>query len=154
MSEQVLVWAREWKPKEAQSAIITSLSETKEFDKIKTIKGGQRHILRKPQTHTQMPVMQSCSYCGTSHPPRKCWALGRKVQSVARPTTLQRLRSSRNRTVHDIEQEPDQHYEEDHIDTVNINSIIFNSKWSVITANLKTLSNHVSIILSYKVDRQ
>ena len=35
---------------------------------------------------------------------------------------------------------------------VNINSIIFNSKWLVITANLKTSLNQVSIIVPYKVD--
>ena len=61
--------------------------------------------------------------------------------------------SERNRTVHDLEQEPDQHHEEeDNIDMVNINSIIFNSKWLVITANLKTSSNQVSILVPYKVD--
>ena len=61
-------------------------------------------------------------------------------------------RSGRNRTIHDLEQEPDQHHEEGHIDAVNINSIIFNIKWLVITANLKSLSNQVSIIVPYKVD--
>ena len=45
-------------------------------------------------------------------------------------------RSGRNRTVLDSEQEPDQHHEEeDHIDMVNINSIIFNSKQLVKTVN-------------------
>ena len=60
-------------------------------------------------------------------------------------------RSGRIRTIHSLEQEPDQHYEEDLIDTVNINSIIF-SKWSVITANIKASSNKVSIIVPYKAD--
>ena len=60
-------------------------------------------------------------------------------------------RSRSNRSFHDLEQEPDQHHEEDHIDMVNIDSIIFNSKWTVITANLKTSSNQVSIIVPYKV---
>ena len=39
-SEQVLIWAKRMEVQRAMSAIITSLSETKEFDKIKTIKGG------------------------------------------------------------------------------------------------------------------
>ena len=41
---------------------------------------------------------------------------------------------------------------EDHIDTLNINSINFNSKHSAATANIKTLSNQVWIIVPYKVD--
>ena len=52
-------------------------------------------------------------------------------------------RSDRNRTIYDLEQESDQHHEgeeEDHIDVVNMNSIIFNSKQSVITANLKSVN--------------
>ena len=50
-------------------------------------------------------------------------------------------------------QEPDQcQEEEDHIDTVNINSINFNSSNSVITANIKIVSNEVRIIVQYQVD--
>ena len=45
---------------------------------------------------------------------------------------------------HNTEQEPDQE-EENHIDMVNINSINFNSKHSVIIANLKTSLNKVVI---------
>ena len=60
-------------------------------------------------------------------------------------------RSARGRAVHNIEQEPDQE-EENHIDTVNINSINFNSNHSVITANLKTSSNKVIITVLHKVD--
>ena len=62
--EQVLIWAKRVEVQRAQSAIINSLSETKEFDKIKAIKGGQRHNLRKPQTGAKRPVKQSCNYCG------------------------------------------------------------------------------------------
>ena len=39
-SEQVLIWAKRVEAQGAQSAIITSLSEMKEFDKIKTINRG------------------------------------------------------------------------------------------------------------------
>ena len=44
-SEHILVWAKRVEAQRAQSTIITGLSETKEFDKVKTIKGGQRHNL-------------------------------------------------------------------------------------------------------------
>ena len=54
--------------------------------------------------------------------------------------------------VHNLEQEPDQYQEEeDHTNMVNINSINFNSKCSVVTANLKT-SHQLRIIVPYKVD--
>ena len=68
-SEQILVWAKRVEAQRAQTAIITSLSETKEFVKIKTIKQGQRHHGRTPQTHAKMFTKQSCSYCGSSHSP-------------------------------------------------------------------------------------
>ena len=52
-----------------------------------------------------------------------------------------------------FEQEPDPHHEEKHyIDMVSINSIIFSSKQFVITVNLNTLLNQVSIIVPCKVD--
>ena len=122
--------------------IITSLSETKDFDKIKTVKGG-RDNMRK--THKHMPKMP-CepelqilwfqAIC-----PEDAQPMERSAWSVGRSTTSERSAEvEESRTVHDLEQEPDQHHEEvDHIDTVNINSVYFNNKHSVITANLKTL---------------
>ena len=55
-SEQVLVWAKGVEAQRAHSTIITTLSNAKEFDKIKTIKGGQRHNLRKLPAHAKMPM--------------------------------------------------------------------------------------------------
>ena len=37
-----------------------------------------------------MPTKQNCSYCGSSHPPRQCPAMGRSVQSAANSTTLEK----------------------------------------------------------------
>ena len=48
----------------------------------------------------------------------------------------------KSRAVQNVEEEPDQNQEEEEeekIDMVNINSISFNSKCSVITANLKNI---------------
>ena len=73
-------------------------------------------------------------------------ATGRSLQTAARSATSEKSRSGRNTTVHNIEQEPDQCNVEDHIDIVNINLIIFNSKQSAITANLKASS----ITIMYK----
>ena len=62
-------------------------------------------------------------------------------------------RSVRNRAVHNLEQETEQYQEEEHhFDTVNTNSIKFDSKNSVTAANLKTLSNQIRILVPYCVD--
>ena len=61
-------------------------------------------------------------------------------------------RSKRGRAVHNVEQEQNLNQEKKvKIDMVNINSVSFNSKCSVITVNLKT-SNQARITVSYKVD--
>ena len=153
-SEQVFIWAKIMDALRAQSTIITSLDETKESDKIKTLKEGQRHNLKKLQTHAKTPPKQSCSYFGSSHPSRQCPAYGKNCAECGMVNHFRKVcRSRRNKAIHYLEQEPVQHHKEkDHIDTVNINSIIFNSKWLVRTGNLKTSSNKVSITVPYKVD--
>ena len=60
-------------------------------------------------------------------------------------------RSIKSSAVQNIEQLADQE-KENHIDTVNINSINFNTNHSVITAKSKTLSNKVVITVPYKID--
>ena len=59
----------------SQSTVINSLSETKEFDKINTVRGEMWQTARKPCTPTKIPVKQNCSYFGSSHLPRQCPAL-------------------------------------------------------------------------------
>ena len=58
-------------------------------------------------------------------------------------------KSAKSSVVHNIEQEADQE-KENHIDTVDINSINFNNNHSVIAVDLKTSSG--KIMKSYKVD--
>ena len=53
--------------------------------------------------------------------------------------------------MHNINQETEQYQKEDDINMVNIKSIHFNSKHSVIKANLKTSSNQAIIVKLYKV---
>ena len=84
--------------------------------------------------------------------PENFQPMGRNVQTAARSITSEVCRS-RNTTVHNIKQEPAQsNVEEDHSDMVNINSVIFNSKWLVITKNLNMSSSQVGVIIPYKVD--
>ena len=57
-----------------------------------------------------------------------------------------------NKKMHSIDQETDQYQKESDTDVDNINSINFNSKLSLITANLKTSSNQAIIVIAYQVD--
>ena len=41
-SEQVFTWAERYEPQRDQSAVINSLSEMKEFDKIQTLRDEQK----------------------------------------------------------------------------------------------------------------
>ena len=99
-------------------------------------------------------MKKSCNYCSSHHPPRQCPVYGKKHRDCGKINHFREVcRSRRSTAVHNIEQVPGQcNFEEDHIDMVDINLIIFNSKWSVITVNLKTSSNQVSVVISYKVD--
>ena len=58
-SEQVLGWAKRVEAQRAQSEIMDSLTETKEFDKIKIEKVGLRYNGRNPQTCAKVPTKKS-----------------------------------------------------------------------------------------------
>ena len=56
---------------------------------------------------------QSCSYCDSSHPARQCPTYRKKCVDCGKINHLRVVcRGRRNRTIHDIEWEPDQHHEE------------------------------------------
>ena len=97
---------------------------------------------------------QSCRYCCSSHWPRICVAYGKKLSGMWQDHHFREVcRGGRNRTIHDMEQEPDHHHEEvDHTVMANINSVYFKNKHSVIETNLNTLSKQTSMIVTYKVD--
>ena len=82
-NKEVLAWAKGVEAQKAQSMIINSLNETKGIDNIKTVREGERQIERKLQTNVKAPMKQSCSYCGSSHPPNNVWPMITNVQSVA-----------------------------------------------------------------------
>ena len=131
-----------------------SLTDTEEFDKVKIAQMGLRYSGRNMQTHAKVSAKKSCSSCGSSHPPRPCLAYGKKCADCGKINHFREVCRSRINTIfHNIGQEPDQcSIEEYHIDTVNINVLIFNNKWLTITANLTMSLNQVSIIIPYKVD--
>ena len=108
------------------------------------MEGMYKHIPKCLQSRAAVIVVPAIH-------PDNAWPMGRSVWTVVRSITSEKSAEA-DTTVHNTEQEPDQHNVEDHTDMVNINLIIFNSKWLVLTANLKMSSHQVSIIIPYKVD--
>ena len=87
MSEQVPAWTKRVEVPNAQSAIISSLSDTKHFDNIKTVR-GDRDKLRG--NNKQMPKHQQSRVAITVVPaihPDDAWPRVRMVQSVAKSIT-------------------------------------------------------------------
>ena len=111
-----------------------SLTETKEFDKIKIAKGGFKYNGRNMHTCAKVPGKKSHNYCGSSHPPRQCPAYGNKCADCGKIYHFREVcRSRRSTAFHKIKQVPHTYgVEEDHIDMVYIILIIFNKKWLAI----------------------
>ena len=153
-SEQVLGWKKRVEAKRAQSAIMDSLTKTKEFDKVKIAKGELRYNGTNVQTCAKTPAKKRCSYCSSSHTPCQYLIYEKKCADCGKINHFRKVCSSkRTTTVHNIEQEPDHcNIEKDYINMVNINLIIFNSELLAITANLKTPLSQVSIIIPYRVE--
>ena len=73
-SENVLFWA---KRVEAQSVIMKSITEAKEFDKLKVAKSAHKENPRRYML-IKTPAKQTCKYCGRSYPPGQCLAYGKR----------------------------------------------------------------------------
>ena len=138
-SENVLFWDKRVEAQRAQSAIMDSLTEVKEFDKLKIAKNTYKDSLRTSSSQTKMPAKQSCRYCACSHPLRQCLAYGKKWTECNKISYFRAVcKSRRARAVNEVEQNTAQDSaEENSIDSVNINSIHFNINCSVITVKLK-----------------
>ena len=126
-SKNVLSWAKRVEVQRAQSAIVNSLTEVKEFDKLKVVRSahGDSH---KRYMQTKIPTKQTCKYCGSSHSLRQCPAYGKKCTYCSKIGHFRAVcRSSRAQSVNKMEQEADQdNADENSIDSMNINSVHFN----------------------------
>ena len=134
----------------AQSPIMNSLTEGKEFDKIKNIHMDSP----RRQTQIKMPAKQTCRYCGSSHHLRQCLTYGKTCTECGKIGHFRAVcRSRKIRAVNEVEHEAVQESaRENRIDSVSINFIQFNKNCLVLTINLKTSAGQNSIMLPYKVD--
>ena len=139
----MLCWAKRVEVQRAQSAIINSLTEAKEFYRLKIVKKTYKDSPRS-STQTKMPTKQSCTYCGGSHSSRQCPAYGKKCTECSKIGHFRWMcRNRRARAMNEMEQETAQDSaEENSIDSVDINSINFNKNCSIITSELKIVSRH------------
>ena len=65
----MLSWAKKVKVQRAQTAIMDSLTEVKEFDKLKVAINIHKEKPEKIHAY-KIPTKQKCKYCGSSHPLR------------------------------------------------------------------------------------
>ena len=90
----------------AQPAIMKSLTDTREFNKLKIIKGAPKYSPRRPSAHVKVPARQMCSYCDSSHAPRQCLAYGKKCADCSKISHFRGVcRSKRTTAVNDVEHE-------------------------------------------------
>ena len=74
----VLCWAKRVEAQRAQSAIMDSLTETKEFHKLKIMKATYKDSPRRPSIYTKHPQNRQADIVGPAIPPRQSLAYGKK----------------------------------------------------------------------------
>ena len=136
--ENVLSWVKRVEVQKGQSSIMNSLTQVKEFDKLKVVKSTYKESPRRYR-QTKMPAKQTSKYCGSSYPPRQCLAYGKRCTDWNKIGHFRVLcRSRRAWSMNEVEQEAaEDSAKETSIVSVNINSIHFNKNCSILTGNLK-----------------
>ena len=104
-SQNVLFWVKRVKAQRAQSAIMNSLTEVNNFDKLKVVKNTYKDSHRRP-TQTKTPAKQMFRYCGSSHPLTQCLAYGKRCTECNIIGQFRAVcRNRRARAVNEVEQE-------------------------------------------------
>ena len=101
-SKDVLVWARRIEAQRAQAAILSDITKSQKFDKVKM---AQKPKNRQDMETTCQPYYKwPCKYCGGSHAPRQCPAYGKTCASCGKMGHFKKVcRSRRDCTVHEVE---------------------------------------------------
>ena len=130
-SEGILAWAKRVEVLRAQAAVLNTLTESRQYDKIK--------VSRK--------VKES-----KKHSPRQCQAYGKTCTEYNKIGHFHKVCQSRkSRVVNEMEQEGTQEYTEYDLEMVSINSVCFNKSHSMLTTKLK-MSIDNNIVIPYKID--
>ena len=145
----VLAWAKRVEVWRAQAAVLNTITESRQFDRIKV----SRKVMEsktKVLMHQSSTPWDPCRYCGGTHPPRPCPAYGKTYMECNKIGHFHRSRKSR--VVNEMEQEVTPEYIEDDLETVNINSVCFNKSCSMLTAKLKMSIDNNNMVILYKID--
>ena len=122
-SEITLTWAKRIEAQRAQAAVMSAITETKEFYKIRVAKHACKDNSRGPM-QSSTPLGQTCRYCSSTHPPRQCLAYGKMCMECSKMGHLKKLcRSRRVRMVNEVEHETIQDVTDEDIELVSINSV-------------------------------
>ena len=151
-SENVLSWVKRVEAQRAQAVVMSTITETKEFDKIYVA----RHTAKTTQEDQQNPVCHQDRHAGSAAAhtlPDSGQPMGRSAWGVARWATSKKYAEAREpRVLNEIELETIQGNTEEDIKLVSINSVQFNKNLCVLPAKLKTSVGQNIIIALYKID--
>ena len=143
---------QEGEAQRAHAVVLDSLTESKQFDKIKVSNKARDNKTIAPVNwpHSNSP----CGYCGGLHQLRQCPAYGKMYAECERVGHFRKVcHSGRSRVINDMEQEASQEYREDEIEMVSINSVYMNKNQSMLTAKLEMHAGNNKIMIPYKIDR-
>ena len=118
-SGNVLAWAKKVEAQRAPAAVMSAITESKEFDKIKVSTPMWISSPRTPAQHNS----SSCRYCGSTHPPRQCQVYSKTCMEWSKVGHFHR--SKKNWAVNELGQVIIQNTGED-FETVSIYSIYVN----------------------------
>ena len=124
-SEGVLVWAKRVEAQQVQAAILSDITETCQFDKVKVNQKPKDNPVR--QTAGMTGQRRQCRYCGGVHMPRQCPAYGKTCVGCRKTGHFRKgCQSKRDHAVHKLEVEVAQETHEAEIETVSITSVCLN----------------------------
>ena len=86
-SSNVLIWAKRVEAHRVQAAVMNSITESIQFDKIKVSRSMHKESPKRPAQSSTL-VWQACRYCSSFHPPRQCPAQARCAWVATRSVTL------------------------------------------------------------------
>ena len=154
MSGGVLAWEKRLEMQKAQAAVLDTLTELRQFNKVKITKKPKEDNTRAQGSDTSQ--QQQCRYCGGTHVPRQCLAYGKICVGCGKSGNFKKVCCSRkkNKAVNEIEVEASQEYNKGKLETVSIDSVHLNKNWSLLMVELEMLAGPNKIVIPYKIDTE
>ena len=146
-----LAWAKRVEAQRAQTAVLNTLTESRQFDKVKISKNPKDDIARTAVSWTVQQRL--CRYCGGTHQLRQCPVYDKMCVGCGKKGHFKKVcHSKRSRILNEIEQEMSQEYSEGEIEAVSINSVHMNKNWSMLTAKLEMSTGNNKLTVPYKIE--